>query len=135
TLREGIDLNATPRLATSILAPDPAGTGRAEIVELAAKPDNSLVVSASSGPPLDVIFPVLHGPYGEDGTIQGMLETAGIPYVGAGVLGSAVGMDKDVMKRLFISCGLPVVPYICLARSEWKTDSEGVRRRAEEKLT
>src|SRR5207244_6791509 len=79
-LREGIDLNATPRLATSILTPDPTGMGRAEMVELAATSDNSLAVSALIGPPLDVIFPVLHGPYGEDGTIQGLLETAGIPY-------------------------------------------------------
>src|SRR5205823_5849670 len=60
---------------------------------------------------VDVIFPVLHGTYGEDGTIQGLLELANVPYVGAGVLGSAVGMDKDVMKRLLRDAGLPIVDY------------------------
>lgn len=59
----------------------------------------------------EIIFPLLHGPYGEDGTIQGLLEIAGLPYVGCGVLASAVGMDKDVMKRLFIQAGLPVLPF------------------------
>jgi len=59
---------------------------------------------------IDVVFPVLHGPYGEDGTVQGLLELANVPYVGAGVLGSAVGMDKAVMKTLFLSRGLPVGP-------------------------
>ncbi len=57
---------------------------------------------------MDVVFPVLHGTFGEDGTVQGLLELAGLPYVGAGVLGSAVGMDKDVQKRLFRDAGLPV---------------------------
>jgi D-alanine-D-alanine ligase len=70
------------------------------------------VLSAPSGPlKLDVVFPVLHGPMGEDGTVQGLLELAGIPFVGAGVLGSAVGMDKDVMKPLLRERGLPVVPF------------------------
>ena len=70
---------------------------------------------------LDVIFPVLHGTFGEDGTIQGLLELAGIPYVGAGVLGSAVGMDKEVMKRLFRERGLPIVPYLVVHRSDFET--------------
>jgi D-alanine-D-alanine ligase len=65
---------------------------------------------------LDVIFPVLHGTFGEDGTVQGLLELAGIAYVGAGVLGSALGMDKDVMKRLFHERGLPIVPYLTIRR-------------------
>jgi len=64
--------------------------------------------------PFDVVFPVLHGTYGEDGTIQGLMELADLPYVGAGVLGSAVGMDKDVMKRLLRDAGLPIVDYWCL---------------------
>jgi len=68
----------------------------------------------------DVIFPVLHGTFGEDGTLQGLLEMAGVPYVGSGVLGSAVGMDKDTMKRLFARAGLPIVPHITLARDELK---------------
>ncbi len=133
-LRAGAPPESTPVL-TSMLTPDPTGQGRAEIVELAPPSQNGLALSVSNGQPIDVIFPVLHGPYGEDGTIQGMLETAGIPYVGAGVLGSAVGMDKDAMKRLFIADGLPVAPYVCVTRSEWRADPSGVQRRTEEKLT
>src|SRR5262249_43810177 len=60
----------------------------------------------------DIVFPLLHGPYGEDGTIQGLLETAGVPYIGCGVLASAVGMDKEIMKRLFLQDGLPVLPFL-----------------------
>jgi D-alanine-D-alanine ligase len=70
--------------------------------------------------PLDVVFPVLHGSYGEDGTVQGLLELAGLPYVGAGVLGSAVGMDKDVQKRLLRDAGLPVVRYATVERWQWR---------------
>src|SRR5438874_11956167 len=63
---------------------------------------------------VDVVFPVLHGPYGEDGTLQGLLELSGVPYVGAGVLASAIGMDKEYMKRIFTSCGLAVGPYLVI---------------------
>src|SRR5215208_6662298 len=69
---------------------------------------------------LDVIFPVLHGPYGEDGTVQGLLELANVPYVGAGVLASAVGMDKATMKLVFSANGLPVCPYRVVLRHEWE---------------
>ena len=69
---------------------------------------------------LDVVFPVLHGTFGEDGTIQGLFELAGIAYVGSGVLGSAAGMDKDVMKRLFAQAGLPIVKHVTLLRAEWE---------------
>jgi D-alanine-D-alanine ligase len=69
---------------------------------------------------VDVIFPVLHGTYGEDGTIQGMFEMANVPYVGSGVLASAVGMDKEVMKRLFREAGLPVVRFVAFLRTEWE---------------
>jgi D-alanine-D-alanine ligase len=69
---------------------------------------------------LDVIFPVLHGPYGEDGTIQGLLELANVPYVGAGVLASAVGMDKGMMKVVFAARGLPVCPYRVVMRYDWE---------------
>jgi D-alanine-D-alanine ligase len=65
-------------------------------------------------PVLDVVFPILHGPFGEDGTVQGLLKLANIPFVGAGVLGSAVGMDKDVMKRLLRDAGIPIGKYICV---------------------
>src|SRR5207302_8127250 len=67
--------------------------------------------------PVDVVFPIIHGTCGEDGTIQGLFELANIPYVGAGVLGSSIGMDKDVMKRLLRDAGLPIVPYWSLLKS------------------
>jgi D-alanine-D-alanine ligase len=78
---------------------------------------------------VDVIFPVLHGPYGEDGTVQGLLELAGVPYVGAGVLGSAVGMDKAVTKTLFLARGLPVGAYIVISRRDWERDAPAVAER------
>src|SRR5262245_20315287 len=74
-------------------------------------------VAISGG--IDVIFPVLHGPYGEDGTVQGLLELANVPYVGAGVLGSALGMDKAVSKTVFSAHGLPIVPYLAVTAREW----------------
>jgi D-alanine-D-alanine ligase len=83
---------------------------------------------------VDVVFPVLHGPYGEDGTIQGMLELAGIPYVGSGVLASAVGMDKLTMKKIFAHHGLPQVEWLGLTRKQWKEDGEGWVRRVESSL-
>jgi D-alanine-D-alanine ligase len=75
-------------------------------------------------PQIDVIFPVLHGPYGEDGTVQGLLEMANLPYVGSGVLASACGMDKDVAKRLFAGAGLPQVAYVTLLRPAWRDDPD-----------
>jgi D-alanine-D-alanine ligase len=78
---------------------------------------------------VDVVFPVLHGPYGEDGTLQGLLELSGIPYVGAGVLASAVGMDKEYMKRVFISYGLPVGPYEVIRPREWDRDPSAARKK------
>jgi D-alanine-D-alanine ligase len=75
--------------------------------------------AALDGQALDVVFPVLHGTFGEDGTIQGLFEMAGIAYVGSGVLGSAAGMDKDLMKRLFIEAKLPIVKHVTLLRAEW----------------
>ena len=83
---------------------------------------------------VDVVFPVLHGPYGEDGTIQGMLELAGIPYVGSGVLASAVGMDKLTMKKVFAHHGLPQVEWVGLTRKEWEGDGDGWIRRVEDAL-
>ncbi|MGP3926203.1 D-alanine--D-alanine ligase family protein [Streptomyces sp. 8N616] len=78
---------------------------------------------------VDVVFPVLHGPYGEDGTIQGLLELSGVPYVGSGVLASAVGMDKEYMKRVFISYGLPVGPYEVIRPREWECDPAAARKK------
>jgi D-alanine-D-alanine ligase len=83
---------------------------------------------------VDIIFPVLHGTFGEDGTIQGLLELADIPYVGAGVLGSAAGMDKDIMKSLFRAAGLPIVKHVTLLRSEWESASKKVQKLVESKL-
>ena len=83
---------------------------------------------------VDVIFPVLHGPYGEDGTIQGMLELAGIPYVGSGVLGSATGMDKPTMKKIFAHHGLPQVGWVTLTRNQWEQRREAWVREIEGSL-
>ncbi|HKG23900.1 MAG TPA: D-alanine--D-alanine ligase family protein, partial [Blastocatellia bacterium] len=83
---------------------------------------------------LDVIFPVLHGTYGEDGTIQGLLEMAGVPYVGCGVLASSTGMDKIVMKQLFERAGLEVTPYDWFLRSAWEENPEAVIRRVARSL-
>ena len=81
--------------------------------------------------PLDVVFPVLHGTFGEDGTVQGLLDLAGIPYVGAGVLGSAVGMDKDVQKRLLASASIPVVRYFALTSHDYQRKPALARRYAQ----
>jgi D-alanine-D-alanine ligase len=97
---------------------EPASTPTAEV---------SLSITAAAAEPalstgLDVIFPVLHGTFGEDGTIQGLFELADIAYVGSGVLGSSAGMDKDAMKRMFFAAGLPLTPHVTLLRSQWKAD-------------
>ena len=95
----------------TLMAPEPAGHG----------PDSALAeASRPAGKSLDVVFPVLHGTFGEDGTIQGLFELAGIAYVGSGVLGSAAGMDKDVMKRLFAQAKLPIVKHVTLLRADWE---------------
>lgn len=78
---------------------------------------------------VDVVFPMLHGPYGEDGTLQGLLELSGVPYVGSGVLASAVGMDKEYMKRVFTSFGLPVGPYVVIRPREWEQDPAAARKK------
>jgi D-alanine-D-alanine ligase len=83
---------------------------------------------------VDVIFPVLHGTFGEDGTVQGLLELAGIPYVGAGVLGSAAGMDKDIMKSLFRAAGLPIVKHVTVLRSDWESQPKKVQKTIERSL-
>ncbi|MEW2248706.1 MULTISPECIES: D-alanine--D-alanine ligase family protein [unclassified Streptomyces] len=78
---------------------------------------------------VDVVFPVLHGPYGEDGTLQGLLELSGVPYVGSGVLASAVGQDKEYMKRVFTSFGLAVGPYVVIRPREWERDTSAARKK------
>jgi D-alanine-D-alanine ligase len=86
------------------------------------------------GKAIDVVFPVLHGTFGEDGTIQGLFELAGIAYVGSGVLGSSAGMDKDAMKRLFAQAGLPIVKHVTILRSEWEASPRKVTARIEAAL-
>ncbi|MDT0202899.1 D-alanine--D-alanine ligase family protein [Nocardioides sp. AE5] len=81
---------------------------------------------------VDVVFPVMHGPFGQDGTLQGLLEMMGVRYVGAGVLSSAVGTDKAVMKRLFTSAGLPVLDYVVVTPREWARDEAGLRARIDD---
>jgi D-alanine-D-alanine ligase len=83
---------------------------------------------------LDVVFPVMHGTYGEDGTIQGLLEMAGLPYVGCGVLASSCGMDKVAMKALFREAGLPICKHVWFLRSEWEREPERVRARIESEI-
>ena len=100
------------------LLPDPSASkrGLAEISEAGG------ISSLQFGPIVDVIFPVLHGPYGEDGTMQGLLELANVPYVGCGVLASAVGMDKVTAREIFKQHGLPVLEYFALKRKDWEKD-------------
>jgi D-alanine-D-alanine ligase len=96
--------------------------------------DNDLPSATITGLSLDVIFPMLHGPYGEDGTIQGLLELANIPYVGGGVLASAVGMDKAMMKVAFAGRDLPICPYRVVLRHEWARAPEQIAAELEKAL-
>jgi len=120
-------------VARRLRAGDPAATPGAKLlhegIPTLMAPEPAAVASStgqmkrrladkSSG--IDVVFPVLHGTFGEDGTIQGLFELAGIAYVGSGVLGSSAGMDKDVMKRLFAQAGLPIVKHVTVLRSQWE---------------
>lgn len=101
-------------------------------VSLAGEPGASaLVDEGGARSDVDVVFPVLHGPFGEDGSVQGLLDLAGVPYVGGGVLASAVGMDKAVQKVLFVAAGLSVAPYELAHEREWSEDPEAVEARAE----
>jgi len=122
-------LNGGPEaMAQHLRAGDPEATPGAKLlhegIPTLLVPEPGAALSSESIRPtaamLDVIFPVLHGTFGEDGTIQGLFEMAGIAYVGSGVLGSSAGMDKDVMKRLFAEAGLPVVKQVTLLRAEWE---------------
>ena len=108
-------------------------------VVLPAEPGDAALVPATADAagvplPLDVVFPVLHGTFGEDGSVQGVLEMAGLPYVGAGVLGSAVGMDKDVQKRLYKQAGIPTAPYLAVRRQAWENDPKSIVAAARRQL-
>ena len=89
---------------------------------------------ASGAGGIDVVFPVLHGPNGEDGTIQGLLELCGLPYVGAGVLGSALGMDKVAQKDVLVRYGLPTPAYVGVRRAQWREDPDGVLAHVRERV-
>jgi D-alanine-D-alanine ligase len=115
--------------------PDILKSGRR--VMLAADPTEAALMPLDRGAGaqrFDVIFPVMHGTFGEDGTIQGMLELSGLPFVGAGVLGSAIGMDKDVAKRLCQDAGIPVVPWITVHRWQWEKEPGAVKASIEGKF-
>ena len=105
-------LSADPNVAALV----PAGNSRADALHV------------------DVVFPVLHGTFGEDGAVQGLLDLAGLPYVGSGVLGSAVGMDKDVQKRLFLQAKLPVGDFLAIPRAEWEKSRAKVLREIRKKF-
>jgi len=136
-LRAG-DSEATPGAAVLasgeavVVPPEPAHreAGLAPFQSDAA----SLRRAADRAINVDLIFPVLHGTFGEDGTIQGLLELADIAYVGAGVLGSAAGMDKDVMKSLFRASGLPIVKHVTVLRGQWEREPKKVHKLVESKL-
>jgi D-alanine-D-alanine ligase len=138
-LRAG-DPEATPGAAvlakgeSVVVPPEPHRHGSIAPFETDASSHALTRRAADRAIDVDVIFPVLHGTFGEDGTIQGLLELADMAYVGAGVLGSAAGMDKDIMKALFRAAGLPIVKHVTLLRSEWETNSKRVQKRVESKL-
>jgi len=139
-LRAG-DPEATPGAAvlargeSVVVPPEPARreAGLAPF-QTDAKTDASLRRAADRAINVDIIFPVLHGTFGEDGTIQGLLELADIAYVGAGVLGSSAGMDKDVMKSLFRAAGLPIVKHLTVLRSQFERTPQKVQKLVESKL-
>jgi D-alanine-D-alanine ligase len=93
---------------------------------MVAHPGGDTLMTGATGVKLDVVFPVLHGPYGEDGTVQGLLELANVPYVGAGVLASSVGMDKAAMKLVFAAKGLPICDYEVVLKRDWQRDERAV---------
>jgi len=132
-LVSGDPLAALESGAAALLSGGASGPDPAPFAEPAGS--RELVPGASHKfPAVDVVFPVLHGTYGEDGTVQGLLELADLPYVGSGVLGSAVGMDKLIMKAVLQAHGLPIVEYVGFSRAEWRRDSETVMDRAEARL-
>ena len=115
-----------------IVPPMPAAGGGGSLVPF--ERDAAAIASAHDALQLDVVFPVLHGTFGEDGTMQGLFELAGLAYVGSGVVGSATGMDKEIMKRLFAAAGLPLTPHITFLRREWEQSAKKIVARLEAAL-
>ncbi len=138
-LRAG-DPEATPGAAVLakgeavVVPPEPQRHGAMTPFETDASSHALTRRAADRAINVDVIFPVLHGTFGEDGTIQGLLELADMPYVGAGVLGSAAGMDKDIMKALFRAAGLPIVKHVTFLRRDWEANPNKVQKLVESKL-
>jgi D-alanine-D-alanine ligase len=125
TLRAGDPQHTAPAALLAkgqgvIVPPMPAAGGGRGGALVPFERDASSISPAHDVLQLDVVFPVLHGTFGEDGTMQGLFELAGLAYVGSGVLGSATGMDKEVMKRLFFAAGLPITKHVTLLRHEWR---------------
>jgi D-alanine-D-alanine ligase len=123
--------------AATKLLPDVLKNGQR--IVMAADPTDAALIpldrsGSGMGQRLDVVFPVMHGTYGEDGTIQGLLDLAGLPFVGAGVLGSAVGMDKDIAKRLLQQSNIPVVPWVTVYRADWERDPAAIQKQIEKKF-
>ena len=123
-LKAGIRLDAA---SAALLSSDPQRPGLIPLSE----PE----VVGNAVQAVDVVFPLLHGTYGEDGTVQGLLELANVPYVGSGVLGSAAGMDKSVMKTLFAAAGLRVVPHLMVRRRDWEQEPAVVQDRILQSLS
>jgi D-alanine-D-alanine ligase len=124
-----LESNDPAHLALGAHGELPSVTGEREI---ALTPGQGLVVTEPGDVPtvlgeVDVVFPVMHGPWGQDGTLQGLLEMAGVRYVGAGVLSSAVGTDKHFMKQIFMAAGLPVLPYVLVRPGAWQRDAAAIR--------
>ncbi len=132
-------VNLLPATAQSLL-PTTTDLGSRAAVAILGDPSRAGLLSldqkssAARSQNLDVVFPVLHGPFGEDGTIQGLLEMANIPYVGCGVLASSCGMDKVAMKLLFLQAGLPMCKYVWFLRSQWQSDRSKVIKMITRKL-
>jgi D-alanine-D-alanine ligase len=125
TLRAGDPQHTAPAALLAkgqgvIVPPMPAAEGGRGGALVPFERDASSISSGHDVLQLDVVFPVLHGTFGEDGTMQGLFELAGLAYVGSGVLGSATGMDKEVMKRLFLAAGLPITKHVTFLRHDWK---------------
>ena len=122
--------DGTSDSALATLLPDPKSSSLMKLETAETKP-----TSLSAVTELDVIFPVLHGTYGEDGTIQGLLELASIPYIGAGVVGSAVGMDKAMFKYVMQANEIPILPWLLFSKAEWEKRPSALIAKIEEKLT
>ncbi len=120
------ELRAAANMPPALAARVDEESGAPQTVLVPLEPRHTALATPTAQLELDVIFPVLHGPYGEDGTVQGFLELTGLPYVGAGVMASAVGMDKVVAKDVFCTHNLPVLPYRVFLRKTWETDPAGV---------